>query len=135
MSESIGVGNNISCKAKIYRDVLFRNTSVGDFCEIADDTSIYESTLSEKVFIGRRNLVMSSFFSRGCYTGSNAVIMNAFIGKYCNISWNVSIGARNHNYYSPSEMTDYWWNKIFGSSESLPESQDKAKQLRGGKLP
>jgi acetyltransferase-like isoleucine patch superfamily enzyme len=43
------------------------------------------------------------------------------IGKFCCISWNVTIYAgENHNFNAPSMYTSYHWRHIFGSSTPQP---------------
>lgn len=46
----------------------------------------------------------------------NAVIHDAIIGKFCEISWHCSIGGDNHNYKLPT-IHHWYWNKSFGFEE------------------
>ncbi|MBQ6267051.1 MAG: CatB-related O-acetyltransferase [Clostridia bacterium] len=41
------------------------------------------------------------------------------VGKYCDLSWQLSIGGSNHNYKAACMYTDTWWKKIFGVGDGL----------------
>lgn len=63
---------------------------------IGDDSRITESILERKAEIARRNNIQFSHIDIGTQTGENTVIQAAKVGKYCAISWNVTIGGGNH---------------------------------------
>ncbi len=46
--------------------------------------------------INRRNFIQQSNIGSFSYTGFNTVIRSVNIGNFCSISWNVSIGGKNH---------------------------------------
>ncbi len=82
---------------KIYRDVIIRNCDIEEFCTVADDVFMTDSKLGRNCTIERRGMVFNSVLGSYTYTGYNTVIKYANIGKYCSISWNVSIGGANHS--------------------------------------
>lgn len=112
------VNTDISSTAKLFSNIRCINSVIGGYCCIGDDCDIVSSTMREKSELGRRNLVRNSIIGRGSYTGTNSIIKNAEIGKYCCIGWNVSIGGGNHNYQNVSMYTDYWYKRTFGIDSS-----------------
>ena len=82
---------------RVWRDafvdesVLHQKVSIGDF------SIIRHSSLDRGVEIGRRNTIDHVSIGNGTYTGEFCVIKHCTIGKYCSISWNVSIGGANHD--------------------------------------
>lgn len=58
-----------------------RNTTLGYLCNIAYEADLRDSSVGSRTSIGR--------FS---------TVRNCIIGNFCSISWNVSLGARNHHY-------------------------------------
>ncbi len=92
----IDEASSIGQCAKVYRfGVVFRS-KLGDFVSVGDESSIRESVLGEKVEIGRRNTIDNASIGNGTYTGEFCIIKYCTIGKFCSISWNVSIGGANH---------------------------------------
>lgn len=87
------IGNN----SKIYRFADIRNSTLGDFSQVGDDTIIIKSNLESNIALNRRNFIQDSKVGRFTYTGFNTVVRGVNIGRFCSISWNVSIGGKNHN--------------------------------------
>lgn len=81
----------------IYRNADIRRCSLGNYVSIGDDSIIIESTLNGNIAINRRNFIQQSLIGSFTYTGFNTVIRGVNIGNFCSISWNVSIGGKNHN--------------------------------------
>lgn len=102
--------------AKVFRNVHCISSDIGERCCIGDDCDIENSILNDKCQLGRRNKIKNSTIGRGTYTGTNTIITCSDIGKYCSISWNVSIGGMNHDYKRVSLYTDYWHNRTFGAN-------------------
>lgn len=69
---------------------------------IGESSFIQDSTLGKGVQINRRNMIIDSCIGSYTYTGANTVIKKAKIGKYCSISWNVSITGNQHEYHNIS---------------------------------
>ena len=106
--------SSISQLARLFRDVRCVNSMVSAYCTIGDDSDLDGVIMHEKSEIGRRNLIRNSEFGRGTYTGTNTIIKNTSIGKYCSLAWNISIGGGNHNYHNMSTYSDYWYKRTFG---------------------
>lgn len=104
----------ISDDAKVFDGTRVVKCDIGSQCCIGQDCDLVNLTMSNHSELGRRNLVRDSSIGFGSYTGTNTVIKNSVIGKYCSISWNVSIGGGNHDYKKVSLYTDYWYNRTFG---------------------
>jgi acetyltransferase-like isoleucine patch superfamily enzyme len=106
--------SNISPKARVFRNVRCVNSTISDYCTIGDDCDLDAVVMQEKSELGRRNLIRNSILGRGSYTGTNTIIKNTTIGKYCSLAWNISIGGGNHNYHNISTYSDYWYKRTFG---------------------
>lgn len=105
---------SISESAIIYKDVRIHQCSIADHCIVGDDSDLVNVEMDEYSELGRRNLVRKTVIGKGSYTGTNAIIKNTRIGKYCSLAWNISIGGRSHDYSSVSTYTPWWWKKVFG---------------------
>ena len=110
---NIILNSDVSSSAKLYRNVRIVNSNISNLCCVGDDSDVVDCTLEEKSELGRRNIIRNIYMGKGSYTGTNTIIKNAEIGKYCSISWNVSIGGLNHPYQNISMYTDYWFKKTF----------------------
>ena len=78
--------------------MIVRSSFIGDNTVLGDDSFITDSILGVYCSIERRGMVFNSKLGDYSYTGYNTITKYADIGKYCSISWNVSIGGANHNY-------------------------------------
>ena len=81
---------------RIFHGARITKSSIGSHCVIGDESRILKSILHEKVEIARRNNIQSSRIGVGSHTGENTVILASDVGKFCTISWNVTIGGGNH---------------------------------------
>lgn len=121
------INSNISEDARIFRDVRIVNSEIGSLCCVGDDCDIENSILCDKTELGRRNLLRKVTLGKGSYTGTNTILKNSAIGKYCCLGWNISIGGGQHNYSNVSMYTDYWYHRTFGilcldNSDSVNET-------------
>lgn len=89
--------SNIADNSKIYRFADIRNSNLGEFSQVGDDSILINSKLESNIALNRRNFIQDSNIGRFTYTGFNTVIRGVEIGRFCSISWNVSIGGKNHN--------------------------------------
>jgi virginiamycin A acetyltransferase len=85
-------------KIRLFQNVTFENNRHGENCSVGDNSKVVDSILGNNVVIDRNNLILSSKLDNHSYTGRNTVILHSRIGKFCSISWNVSIGGANHDY-------------------------------------
>lgn len=90
--------NLIDESVKIYRNVVIRNSKVDHNSTLDDDSFITDSIIGGNCTVERRGMIFNSFIGDYSYTGYNTVVKYANIGKFCSISWNVSIGRANHDY-------------------------------------
>lgn len=87
---------DVSGSVKVYRHCDVRDSFLGDEVSIGDDSIIISSSFESNCAINRRNFIQNSKVGRYTYTGQNTTIRGASIGRFCSISWNVSIGGKDH---------------------------------------
>ena len=92
------LSNSLDLQAKVYKDAILRNTSVGRNSIIGDNSFITDSVIGEHCIVERRNMIFNTRIDDFSYTGVNSVIYFSTIKKFCAISWNVSIGGANHDF-------------------------------------
>ena len=102
------LGSNV----KIYRQASVVESNLRDDVSIGDESIIRFSNLDEKVEIGRRNTIDHVTIGKGTYTGEFCIIKYCSIGKYCSVSWNVSIGGANHEI---ERLSSSPLHRIFGN--------------------
>lgn len=83
---------------KIYDNVKITNTELKDNIIIGENSFISDSVLETHVQVNRSNMIVDSIVGAYTYTGMSTVIKHASIGKFCSISWGVSIAGGTHNY-------------------------------------
>lgn len=81
----------------IYKGARISNSSLDTYVTIGDDSIIFNSRISRKCSVARRNVISNTFLGQGSSTQNNTTIRFSEIGKYCAIAWNVTIGAPNHD--------------------------------------
>lgn len=126
---NIILNSDVSSSAKLYRNVRIVNSNISNLCCVGDDSDVVDCTLEEKSELGRRNIIRNIYMGKGSYTGTNTIIKNAEIGKYCSISWNVSIGGLNHPYQNISMYTDYWFKKTFDVDINKKGKEDTSTKV------
>lgn len=84
--------------AKVYKECRIDNSRLGKKTTIGDYSRVFDSYFAENVIIQRNAMIFSTIFGDYTYTGKNFVSWYSKIGKFCSISWNVSIGGANHDY-------------------------------------
>lgn len=128
MKEESQIKNSeVNSSAILYNNVRVTNSIVGANCSIGDNTSILKSKIDEGVILNRNCSIDQAEIGFGTYINQNGVVKKSTIGKFCCISWNVTIYAgENHNFNAPSMYTSYHWKHLFGSSSvKSPELQQK----------
>lgn len=83
---------------KVFTSVRIRNSRIGEMASIGDFSKVDDSTLAGFVRIDRFNHIYGSHLKEHPYTGQNTVILKSNIGKFCSISWDVTIGGAEHAY-------------------------------------
>lgn len=82
--------------ATLYRDVRVERSTLDDTCLIGDRSIVLDSTLGAQVRLQRDNYIQSSTFGSYSYTGQSTRIFATAIGRFCSISWHVSLGPSEH---------------------------------------
>lgn len=99
ISENANVENvQGALSSKIYNNCKVVNTTLSENSTIGDNSRVFNSSLGDSVHIQREALMYSTSVGDYTYTGKNFTSWYAQIGKFCSISWNVSIGGANHDY-------------------------------------
>lgn len=88
-------------------------SELGHHCIVGDFSRLTNSFLSNYVKIDRSNFILCSTIHDYSYTGSSTVIMHSTIGKFCSISWGVTIGPGEHD-YSRISAHDFLYNPRYG---------------------
>lgn len=92
--ENNHLGNDVG----IYKNTYVKNCSLADRVKIGDFGRVECSRFGKNVDIQRFALIYHSEIRDYSYVGRNFTAWHCNIGKYCSISWNVSIGGANHDY-------------------------------------
>lgn len=94
---------------KVYDGAKVKNSNLGQQVVVGEDCFVEQSELHDHVQLNRRNFIAHSILGSCTYTGVNTVIKHAEIGKYCSISWNVSITGNTHDYktLSPHPLSHF----------------------------
>ncbi len=81
---------------RFWKDASVTESEIGYGSSVGDNAILRYCTLAERVEIGRRNTLDHVEIGTGTYSGEFTIAKYVSIGKYCAISWNVSIGGANH---------------------------------------
>lgn len=119
------MNSEIHDTAKLYREVRVTDSFVGEDATLCDNVDVVRCRIGARCTVGRRNFVLESEMGDGSYTGSNSEIRNCSIGRYCCISWGVSLGGANHNYKAASMIRGRVWRMAVGAEppEGEPETR------------
>lgn len=99
ISESaLVINSKLSDSVKVYKDARVKECTMGNSSSVGDHTKMDFSRVEDYVRIDRFNHLFHAKLGRHSYTGQNTVIMHADIGRFCSISWGVTIGPANHSY-------------------------------------
>lgn len=88
------IGNHV----KQYQDSIIVSSIINDDTIIGSDVFVSNCKIGMKCKIERRGMLFDSVIEDYSYTGYNTVIKHTKMGKFCSVSWNVSIGGANHDY-------------------------------------
>ena len=112
-NDALILRSDICSDTRVYRDAKVSNSVIGPDCSIGDQTNVLNSVLEGSNRINRRGQLVNVRMAFASHTNHNTTIRDANIGKFCSISWNVSIGGTDHNYKSASTFNPFWWNEFF----------------------
>ena len=102
--------STIHKSAKVYNNVVIDKSKLSKDVIVA---IVISSELENNISLNRRNYILRSSIGRFSYTGLNSIIKSSRIGRFCCISWNVSIGGNNHpsNYLTNSTLSRFHFLK------------------------
>ena len=81
---------------KFYDRSEIKKSELGNKIVVGNDTVVQSSVLEGNISINRRNFINRSNIGKYTYTGLNTSIRSSQVGRFCSISWNVSIGGGDH---------------------------------------
>lgn len=90
----IQIGEN----SVIYNNCRVTNSIIGDKVYIADASIVKNSVLGNQSYVQRNSYLENVEMGDFSYCGMRFTSMHSKIGKYCSISWDVTIGGANHDY-------------------------------------
>lgn len=82
----------------VYKNCIISDSVVEKDAIIGDNSVIKNSFIGYKTRIQRNSMIQHSEISDFSYGGMRLTAIHCKVGKFCSISWNVSIGGANHNY-------------------------------------
>lgn len=103
----------INSNAKIYYKSYIKNCFIGKSVVIRDFSRIENSVFEDHADVQRNAMMYCIRLGRFSYVGRNFTGWHASIGKFCSISWNVSIGGANHDYKRITQHA-FLYSKQFG---------------------
>lgn len=115
-SDAIIADSVVGFNSKIFKEVSVKRSQLGEMNSIGDQTIILDSILENNVLLNRRNYITQSRIGRYSYTGANTQIKAAMVGRFCSISWNVSIGGKDHRYQHASNCSLHGFKYLDGAS-------------------
>jgi len=107
------IDSNIGNNCKFYKSSKIESSTIDLESIVGDFSRVRGSQLGKMVRIDRSNFILESQIGNYSYTGANDVIMHSSIGKFCSISWGVTIGPGNHD-YSRITSHDFLYNDFYG---------------------
>ena len=103
-------------------DALVKNSTLGNNVIIRDFSRVENSVFGENVDIQRLAMIYNSIIDDFTYVGRNFTAWYCNIGKFCSISWNVSIGGANHDYSRITQHAFLYASQFgFLGKENLPK--------------
>ena len=91
--------STISDSARIYKNVIVRRSIVSDNCIIGDMGHVEDSKLDYFTQLYPFGTMHHSELGAYSYIQKNSSIWHAKIGKFCSLSWNVSVGGGEHDFH------------------------------------
>ena len=107
--ENLTLGENV----QIWKNAFVKKCELGDYAKINDFSRMENCRLGKHTDIQRYAMCYYAYLDDYTYTGRNFVAWHCKIGKFCSISWNVSIGGANHDYNRISQHA-FLYAKQFG---------------------
>ena len=90
--------STIADSARIYKNVIVRRSDIGENCIIGDMGHVEDSKLDYFTQLYHFGTMYHSELGAYSYVQKNSSIWHATIGKFCSLSWNVSVGGGEHDF-------------------------------------
>ncbi len=113
--DAVVVSSTTSENVRIYKSAEIKGSHLGPYTSIGDQSIVLESRFESNIAINRRNFIQQSNLGCFTYTGPNTMIRAVEVGKFCSISWNVSLGGKNHHYDRVTNSTEWAFHNLCGS--------------------
>lgn len=97
--------SSVGDESVVYRGAWLRDSVLRNHCFASDFSKLDHCSLDDYSRAGRFNHFYHASLGRHTYTGQNTVVMHCDIASFTSISWNVTIGAGEHNYHYLSSHT------------------------------
>lgn len=118
------VNSDIEAGCKLFRFATASNSKLKNNCIIGDMSRCTDSFMGAYARIDRFGLIYQSSIGDYTYIGSHSMILHTIIGKFCSISWGVSIGGAEHD-YSNISTHDFYYNDAYGIRPNAPPQYDR----------
>jgi len=77
---------------------VIESSSIAESCNLGKMVTVLNTKLGENCMIGNFSKMAYSDMDTLSYIGDYSVVINSKIGKFCSISWGVTIGPEEHDY-------------------------------------
>jgi acetyltransferase-like isoleucine patch superfamily enzyme len=105
--------NSIHPSASLYRDTIIQDSIIGQHSTIGDFSRVRNSFIHDYCCIDRQNFLLHVNLGARSYTGPWDMLFHCNIGRYCSISYGVTIGPPDHSYHRISTHP-FYYNSKFG---------------------
>ena len=83
---------------RVYRNAFVLSSDFGQECLVSDSCRVENSHFGFFTWLYPNGTVYSSTIQDYSYAQKNSTVWHSTIGKYCSLSWNVSIGGGEHDF-------------------------------------
>lgn len=113
------INSNVDESSICYNNTRLTKSQVEPKCTIGDNSILFKSILEGNNVINRGCFISDSEMRFATYTGMNCIIKNSVIGKYCDLSWNISLGGANHHYTRAMKFSEYHLNQVLNGCSPI----------------
>lgn len=106
---------------RIFKDAWVKNCILKNNVLIRNHCRLENCVLGSYVQLQRNAMMYFVEIGERTYTGKNFTAWHCKIGKFCSISWNVSIGGANHDFH---RITSHAFLYANGFGINLPKNWD-----------
>lgn len=116
--------SSLTDSTTVYRNCRIEGSLLKENTIVGDASVVYNSTLGGNVQLNRNSMVRETIIGDYSYGGMNFTSIRCTIGKYCSISWNVSVGGANHDFRKVTTHA-FLYNEKFGMIEGNHAMYDR----------